>query len=184
MTILQEDIFIRRMESADLDEVLEIDRHSFSTPWSRRSFDFEIRNPLAYCWVAFEHGAGGKEKVVGTLVAWLILDEIHIGSLAVHPDFRQQGIGSRLIVNGFRALIAKGARTATLEVRASNHTAQALYHRFGFSVVGVRPSYYKDNGEDAILMRVGGMGGAYLDWLEGHTGEDWRSKRRAIEKRA
>jgi ribosomal-protein-alanine N-acetyltransferase len=82
----------------------------------------------------------------------VIVDEAHIGSLAVHPDYRRLGIARALLVRSLAAAAGRGATQATLEVRRSNLAAQALYRRFGFEVVGMRPRYYRDNQEDALLM--------------------------------
>jgi ribosomal-protein-alanine N-acetyltransferase len=88
---------------------------------------------------------------------WLIVDEAHIATLATHPGFRRQGIGERLLLTALAAAREEGARRAFLEVRAGNLGAQALYKKYGFSVDGVRPRYYKDNNEDAILMSLDGL---------------------------
>jgi ribosomal-protein-alanine N-acetyltransferase len=93
-------------------------------------------------------------RILGTLVLWLILDEAHIATIATHPDFRRQGIGERILIEALRAAYAEGARRAFLEVRAGNAAAQAMYRKYGFDVTGLRPHYYKDNNEDAVLMTL------------------------------
>jgi ribosomal-protein-alanine N-acetyltransferase len=97
--------------------------------------------------------------VVAMLVLWLIVDEAHIATIAVHPDFRRQGIGEQVLLAALRAARAEGARWAFLEVRAGNTAAQAMYRKYGFVVDGRRPKYYKDNNEDAILMSLEGLNG-------------------------
>jgi ribosomal-protein-alanine N-acetyltransferase len=91
------------------------------------------------------------------IVVWLILDEAHIATLAVHPEFRRKGVGSQLLEAALIEARNKGAREAMLEVRASNHIAQALYKDYGFEVVHRRPRYYRDNNEDALLMNLNNL---------------------------
>jgi len=141
-------IIYRRMTLEDVPAVHEIDLLSFSLPWSERSFRFEVtENPVSRGWVAELDG-----QVVAMLVLWQIIDEAHIATLATLPDFRRQGIGERLLINALMAAREEGARHAFLEVRAGNLAAQTLYKKYGFIAAGVRPHYYKDNHEDAILM--------------------------------
>lgn len=143
-------LVIRRMTLQDVPAVHEIDRLSFSLPWPERSFRFEVsENPVSRGWVAEVDG-----QVVAMLVLWLTVDEAHIATIATHPDFRQQGIGERLMVAALQSAREEGARTAFLEVRAGNLAAQNLYRKYGFVVSGRRPAYYKDNGEDALLMTL------------------------------
>jgi [ribosomal protein S18]-alanine N-acetyltransferase len=146
-------IVIRQMTLADIDQVLEIDQLSFALPWPRSSFRYELNeNRASRHWVAELH-QGGKIIVVGMIVCWLIVDEIHIGTLAVHPDFRRLQIGEKLLK---WALIESRneAEVAFLEVRRSNEPAISLYLKFGFIENGVRKKYYSDNHEDAILMEL------------------------------
>ncbi len=140
-------IAIQPMSVADLQAVSELDALSFSQPWSLNAFQTELVNQGARCWVA----QAGK-RVAGVLIIWRVLDEAHIATVAVHPEFRRQGIGSLLLKTGIEAAYAEGARIYHLEVRAGNAAAQKLYKDFGFEVVGRRPGYYKDTGEDAVLM--------------------------------
>ena len=83
---------------------------------------------------------------------WLMVDEAHITTFGVHPDWRRQGIGRQLLLNVVDLAVTLHARRMTLEVRASNDAAQTLYRSFGFEVVGRRPRYYTDDGEDALVM--------------------------------
>ena len=107
------------------------------------------------------------------IVLWMILDEGHIATIAVHPDYRGRGIGQHLLVTAIIAAIQKGAQSATLEVRANNLIAQQLYRRFGFVVVGNRPHYYRDNNEDALIMTLNGLNPVYLKWLQG---DEWKRR--------
>lgn len=141
---------IRRMTLDDIAQVVAIDKASFSLPWPERSFRFEITdNPASRAWVAELDG-----KVVGAIVAWLLVDEAHIATIATHPDFRRRGIASKLLSHVLRMMMNEGALKSVLEVRESNSAAQEMYRKFGFEESGRRPRYYKDNSEDAILMTL------------------------------
>lgn len=143
-------IIIRKMTMDDIEQVLAIDRVSFSLPWPERSFRFELTdNPASRCWVAEMDG-----KLVGMIVAWLIVSEVHVATLATHPDFRRQGIAKKLLAYALRELRNEGAQSSFLEVRASNFAAQEMYRKFGYEESGVRPRYYRDNDEDALLMTL------------------------------
>jgi ribosomal-protein-alanine N-acetyltransferase len=138
------------MTLADVPQVAEIDRLSFSLPWPERSFRFEVaENPAARNWVAEADG-----RVIAMLVLWLIADEAHIATLATHPDFRRQGLAERLLVEALISAREEGALRAYLEVRAGNAAAQAMYRKYGFETTGLRPGYYRDNDEDAMLMTL------------------------------
>jgi ribosomal-protein-alanine N-acetyltransferase len=146
---------IRRMALADVPAVHEIDELSFSLPWPERSFRFELsENPAARGWVAEADG-----RIAAMLMLWFVVDEAHIATIATHPDFRQQGIGEQILLHALRAVREEGARRAFLEVRAGNLAAQTLYKKHGFIVDGVRPRYYRDNNEDALLMSLTGLDG-------------------------
>jgi ribosomal-protein-alanine N-acetyltransferase len=141
---------IRRMRLEDVPAVHEIDVLSFSLPWPERSFRYELtENPVSRGWVAELNG-----KIAAMLILWFIVDEAHIATIAVHPDFRRQGIGEQILLAALRAVREEGARRAFLEVRVGNAAAQEMYRKYGFEVVGVRPKYYRDNNEDALLMNL------------------------------
>jgi ribosomal-protein-alanine N-acetyltransferase len=148
-------LVLREMALADLDQVEAIDQVSFPTPWPKQAFHYELtRNQNALCWVGewVEHGQ--QPVVVAAIVVWLILDEAHVSTLAVHPGYRQRGIAQRLLAKVLLKCAHAGAAQAYLEVRANNHAAQRLYHKFGFDAVGIRKGYYQDTGEDAVLMTL------------------------------
>lgn len=146
-------LLIRKMMLEDIPAVVELDRIAFSLPWPERSFRFEIAdNPAARCWVAEVDG-----RVVGMVVGWLLVDEIHIATIATHPDFRRQGIGRKLLSHTLRRAFEEGAQSSFLEVRESNLAAQEMYREFGYEPTGRRKRYYKDNDEDAILMNLGSL---------------------------
>ena len=141
-------VVVDPMRLEDVGAVHEIERLSFRTPWPAYAFEQELKgNRLARYLVA---RAG--EAVVGFAGVWLMVDDAHITTFSVHPEWRRQGIGRQLMLNLAELSIAIGARRMTLEVRPSNEAAQALYRTFGFEVAGRRPGYYTDDGEDALVM--------------------------------
>lgn len=138
------------MRVEDLDEVLEIERMSFSMPWSRGAFTYEIeRNRVARCWVMRKH-----DRVVGYLCLWEVADEVHITNVAVHPAYRRRGIGRALLTHVLDEAVRRAVSLVGLEVRPTNAEARALYESFGFRVVGRRRGYYYDTGEDALIMEA------------------------------
>lgn len=152
------DVRIEPMGHADLDAVLEIERASFPTPWSRQAFIHELeRNRVASLWVARAERPGeaaGAAAVVGYLCLWAVADEIHVTNLAVDPAWRGEGIGRLLLGTLLVRHRAGGARRAFLEVRPDNVEARRLYEGLGFHQVGRRRGYYVDTGEDALLLEA------------------------------
>jgi len=141
-------VTIAAMRLDDLDIVQAIERASFSSPWPPNAYRSELEtNRLASYLVA---------RVDGEIVAyggmWLMVDEAHITTFAVHPDWRRQRIGERLLLAFLDMAVDRGAREATLEVRLSNLPARRLYEKYGFRPVGLRPRYYSDDQEDALIM--------------------------------
>ncbi|NMC81062.1 MAG: ribosomal protein S18-alanine N-acetyltransferase [Chloroflexi bacterium] len=146
------------MNLDDVERVHAIDAQSFSLPWPERSFRFELtQNPVTRSWVAEVDNPASGLQVVGFVVIWLIVDEAHVGTLAIHPDYRQQGIATKMLAQALLDAQQAGAVTSFLEVRRSNLAAQHLYRSFGFEVVGTRSRYYRDNQEDALLMTLNGL---------------------------
>ncbi|HET6380543.1 MAG TPA: ribosomal protein S18-alanine N-acetyltransferase [candidate division Zixibacteria bacterium] len=149
---LQLGVMVSDMTLADVPQVQEIERLSFTTPWPAYAFEQELRgNRLARYVVARVETPDG-ERVVGFAGVWLMVDEAHITTFGVHPDWRRQGIGRRLLLRLAELAIELGARRLTLEVRVGNRAAQHLYRTFGFEITGRRPRYYTDDGEDAFVM--------------------------------
>lgn len=143
---------VEPMTLSDIPAVHEIERLSFVTPWPSYAFEQELTgNRLARYVVARASIADG-EAVVGFAGIWLMVDEAHITTFGVHPEWRRRGVGRRLLVRVGELAIELGARRMTLEVRISNSAAQALYAGFGFTITGRRKGYYTDNGEDAYVM--------------------------------
>jgi len=160
------EISIRKMETKDIDRVSEIDQNSFSLPWPKSSFSFEIeRNEASRAWVAETIETGNPPSIVGMLVTWMIVDELHIATLATDLAFRQQNIALKLMVNALCSAVSEGAQVSFLEVRRSNLAAQSLYQKLGYRQDGVRPHYYQDNHEDAILMSLRNIDPHVLEML-------------------
>lgn len=143
---------LRSMQREDLEAVLALEEEIFPTPWSLNSYTFELeRNPASELWVVeAEHSA----EIAAYLVSWLLVDEVHIANIAVAPNYRRQGLGRYLLSFALERGIADGARSASLEVRVGNRPARTLYEQFGFKLAGRRKRYYRDNNEDALLMRI------------------------------
>lgn len=140
------------MRLSDLDEVMEIERLSFRAPWSRQVFIEELDRDWAYVDVIRERLPGGGGKVRAFVNYWLVRDEVHILNVASHPDERRKGHAARLLQHVVEFARRHGCRYITLEVRRSNHGAIKLYRGFGFKPVGIRPNYYVEDNEDAIVM--------------------------------
>ncbi|KXG76047.1 Acetyltransferase YpeA [Fervidicola ferrireducens] len=141
-------VTIELMKTEDLDQVMEVEKLSFTNPWSKNSFFLELTtNELATYIVAKVDG-----KVVGYAGMWLIVGEAHVTNVAVHPEFRKKGIGELLMRSLMTLAKESGAKMMTLEVRKSNYIAQNLYTKLGFEPIGIRRGYYTDNREDAVIM--------------------------------
>jgi ribosomal-protein-alanine N-acetyltransferase len=176
---------MRPMQQDDIPEVLQIDRASFSTPWSARTYHFEINNRATSHLVVLEHqpnnglevrsllgimqrlrGTKAASQITGYGGCWLIAGEAHISTIAVHPDFRGRSLGELLLASMLQRAIHLEAHYSVLEVRESNTIAQALYQKYEYEVVGRRRGYYRDDGEDALLMEVRPLNEAYQHRLE------------------
>jgi ribosomal-protein-alanine N-acetyltransferase len=177
---------LRPMRLADVPRVVQIDRLSFSTPWPPRSYQYEITENDKSCmfvlcladaprdkrpdgllrglWQQLA-GLPPDEQIVGYGGFWFVVDEAHVSTIAVHPDWRGRKLGELLLWAMMREAIHMQARQVTLEVRASNSPAQNLYRKYGFEVVGLRKAYYRDDREDAYLMTVHPLGAAYYKRL-------------------
>jgi ribosomal-protein-alanine N-acetyltransferase len=143
----------RHMKLEDVEQVYAIDVLSFPLPWSERSYRYELsENQNSRAWVAEAVDERGRTQVVGMIVVWIILDEAHIATFAILPEFRRMHIGQRLLALTLNDALKSGVTQAYLEVRRNNLAAQNMYRKFGFVVNGVRPRYYLDNSEDALLM--------------------------------
>jgi ribosomal-protein-alanine N-acetyltransferase len=174
--------FVESMRLEDLEEVIAIERLSFPTPWPSSAYRYELcENSRAHYFVARPRvqvedieeeveapsrgllqrilsrppkSSKGKPPVVGYGGFWCAGGEAHISNIAVHPEFRRQGIGSLLLTAMIEGAAKLGADYMTLEVRVSNRGAQLLYEKYGFKAVGRRLRYYSDNQEDALIMAI------------------------------
>ena len=146
---------IDEMRRDDIAAVHEIERLSFRTPWPSYAFEQELASNRLARYLVVRIG----ERLVAFAGLWLMADEAHVTTFAVHPDWRRRGIAQRLMVALVELSLEIGAQRMTLEVRAGNDAAQALYRRFGFIDVGRRPRYYTDDNEDALIMTTPELAG-------------------------
>jgi len=142
--------FIRRMKASDLPEVRSIETLSFSNPWSETTFRGEIQNTSISFPLVVVRKPG--DEVVGYIIYWHIGEDVQVNNIAVHPDFRGQGIAEALMRHVIGRVRAAGATFMNLEVRKSNSGAIALYKKLGFELLGERENYYTHPDEDAYLM--------------------------------
>jgi ribosomal-protein-alanine N-acetyltransferase len=152
---------VEPMGLEDVPDVHRIEAASFPMPWPDYAFRQELQtNRLAHYMVV---RAGNETVAYGGL--WLLVDEAHITTFAVLPEWRRRGVGGRLMVALMDLALRLNARVMTLEVRLSNRPARDLYAHFGFKPVGVRPRYYSDNGEDALIMTTEALTSAHMTAL-------------------
>jgi ribosomal-protein-alanine N-acetyltransferase len=143
---------VEAMRLGDIEAVHEIERLSFSTPWPSYAFEQELTGNRLARYVVARAATPDGERIVGFAGVWLMVDEAHITTFGVHPEWRRRGVGRRLLLRLADLALELGAARLTLEVRVGNEAAQALYRSFGFTVAGRRPRYYSDDGEDAYVM--------------------------------
>lgn len=145
------ELAFRRAGAEDVPRIMEIEKDGFKHPWSRDLIERELGHPWSQVLLACEPVAGG-ERVVGYVVFWLVHDEIHVLNVATALEARRRGIGRALMEAAEAAGRTRGARLCTLEVRRSNEPAISLYRTLGYRQVGIRPNYYAEENEDAIVM--------------------------------
>ncbi len=133
----------------DLTGLLEVENESFTNPWTREMYDWELQNRTV-CHIYLVRTP--ECRVAGFCAFWLVVDEIHINNVALRPAFRARGLGTALLTHVLAEARRLGARRATLEVRASNIGAQRLYQRLGFAQTGLRRRYYTNPVEDAVIL--------------------------------
>jgi ribosomal-protein-alanine N-acetyltransferase len=171
---------IELMQQEDIAEVSKVDHICFTNPWPQSAYRRELRNPTNnYYIVLRDYDAkpsteqrsqaeqrGGlnllpflrkqespaKPPIIGFAGMWMLLDEAHVTTIGVLPEYRGKGLGELLLVSLFQEAMRRDAEWVTLEVRVSNEPAQALYTKYGFTRQGIRRGYYSDNGEDAYIM--------------------------------
>ncbi|PLS17240.1 ribosomal-protein-alanine N-acetyltransferase [Bacillus sp. M6-12] len=140
----------RFMTEEDIDQILVVERKSFTLPWSREAFYNELHHNQYAVYIVLEEDG----VIIGYCGAWIVIDEAHITNIAVLPEYRGRRLGEALLRKMME--IAKGMNviTMTLEVRVTNIVAQSLYEKLGFQRGGIRKNYYTDNQEDAMVMWV------------------------------
>jgi len=169
---------LRLLTVADVPQVMDIERESFPSMWPQTAYSRELKNRLARYLVLVEEGDEGETKpaasrlrramrwllrakdeppptrrlIIGLVGVWLMVDQAHVVTIAVREAFRQQGAGGLLLLAGMEVAFAENMESVTLEYRRDNEAARALYEKFGFLSVGVRPRYYTDTNEDAVIM--------------------------------
>ena len=141
-------MIIRNMTAADVHQVAQLEKVCFPDPWSERSVSSELTNPLSLWLVALE-----DDKLAGYVGSQTVMGETDMMNIAVDPEFRRRGIAEKLVDALVAELKARGSHCLTLEVRASNDAAKALYGKLGFSQVGLRKNYYRNPKEDALILR-------------------------------
>ena len=141
-------MIITKMLQCHVTQIAELEKLCFNDPWSENSIASELDNRLS-CWLV----AIADDKVVGYVGSQTVLGETDMMNIAIHPDYRKQGIATELISALIEALNERGSHSLMLEVRASNEPAKSLYLKMGFDVVGVRKNYYRNPREDALILR-------------------------------
>lgn len=141
---------VRPMQESDLENIMEIEQSSFTSPWSQFAFVSELKENEYARYFCLEVDG----KIVGYMGLWFILEEGHITNVAITPSYRGNRWGEYLIRSVMKKMISEGMERMTLEVRESNIPAQHLYERIGFVKAGVRKGYYSDNREDALIMWI------------------------------
>lgn len=141
-------MIITKMLQCHVPQIAELEKLCFNDPWSENSITSELDNRLS-CWLV----AIADDKVVGYVGSQTVLGETDMMNIAIHPDYRKQGIATELISALIEALNERGSHSLMLEVRASNEPAKSLYLKMGFDVVGVRKNYYRNPREDALILR-------------------------------
>lgn len=153
---------------------MAIEGQSFPTPWDELGYRHELtQNDRASYYILGRLTNEGTETVIGYAGQWLIAGEAHISIIAVDPEWRHRGLGELLLLQMLVDAVAKGAVVAHLEVRRSNDAARALYRKYDFAEVGERPGYYKDTGDDAILMTADLSGPDYRQQLHRWQSHLW-----------
>ncbi|MFC5531566.1 ribosomal protein S18-alanine N-acetyltransferase [Cohnella yongneupensis] len=143
-----DDLIFRSMTLNDIGSIVAIEQEAFAAPWSEEAFRNELQNNMFAKYMVMEH----EGDILGYGGMWLIVDEAHVTNIAIRASHRGQGFGKRLLREMMRTANWLGALRMTLEVRVTNEPAKSLYQRMGFYPSGIRPAYYSDNMEDALIM--------------------------------
>ena len=143
---------LRRAQAADVDRIVDIEKDGFLHPWSRELIERELGHSWSRVLLACDTDASGGERVLGYIVFWIVHDEVHVLNVATALEARRRGVGRALMEAAEEEGRFRGTRLSTLEVRRSNAGAIALYRESGYRQVGIRPKYYAEENEDAIVM--------------------------------
>ena len=139
---------ITNMTNAHVAQIAELEKCCFNDPWSEMSIASELNNRLS-CWLVALDG----DVVVGYVGSQTVLGETDMMNIAVHPDYRKQGIATDLIQTLIDTLSKQGSHSLMLEVRQTNEPAKNLYQALGFETVGIRKNYYRNPRENALILR-------------------------------
>jgi ribosomal-protein-alanine N-acetyltransferase len=178
--VLRPHYVLRYMRADDIPQVVEVDTQSFPSPWSARSYAFEVNDNMTSHMIVLEmladpaprpgalravwqriSGHAPQSAIVGYTGLWLIAGEAHISTIAVAPTWRGSRLGELLLNGTLQRAIVLGGDYSVLEVRVSNEPAQSLYRKYGYEVVQRKKHYYRDNDEDAFMMHIGPLDAAY-----------------------
>ena len=144
----EDELVFRSMKLDDIPSIIAIEHEAFTSPWSADAFVNELTHNHFARYMVMEL----RGQIIGYAGMWLIMDEAHVTNIAVIEVFRGRKLGARLLSELQKLATFFGAARMTLEVRVSNEIAQSLYRKFGFEPSGIRPGYYSDNNEDALIM--------------------------------
>ncbi len=147
---LLREVEFARMRRRHLRKVLQIEARVYPRPWSASLFLSELSQKATRSYIVAKHSG----EVVGYAGMMFAAHEAHVTNIAIDPDFHGYRVGTRLLLTSIMEALARGSHTLSLEVRVSNHTAQAMYEKFGFEIVGRRKGYYIETNEDAFVMTV------------------------------
>ncbi|MBU7584702.1 MAG: ribosomal protein S18-alanine N-acetyltransferase [Nostoc sp. TH1S01] len=148
--MISSELKLRSLTTDDLSTILELDQACFGGLWTLTGYQRELESPNSELLGLF--APLSSMKLLGMGCFWSIVDEAHITILAIHPQYHRQGLGQALLYALLKTACDRGLERATLEVRVSNVAAISLYEKFGFKIAGQRRRYYKDNGEDALIL--------------------------------
>lgn len=167
MSTLPAGLVLRKMTLDDLPQVYHIELKSFSLPWPFKSYVYEVtESQVSRCYVAATVDDNMHKKILGMVVLYVIEDEAHVATFAIHNEYRRAGIGWRLLHHALYQAVGEGITHAFLEVRVSNFAAIKMYEMFGFKTVNTRKNYYIDTNEDALLMNLDELSYEVLDRIE------------------
>jgi [ribosomal protein S18]-alanine N-acetyltransferase len=145
-------VMVGACQPGEIRMIASLEQESFPCPWTEEMFRQEASSPLSRILVARAGREGLEPGVVGYLIFWVVADELHLQKIAVKGDLRRRGIASALLAEALCEAAERNCRRATLEVRPSNRPALRFYEKFGFVGEGIRPRYYEDTGEDALIL--------------------------------